>query len=270
MVDPWLLVEVAVFLSVVSVVVWRTRVLDAAGGAVAVLLGAVVYLTVGRGGAFLLVTFMAVAAAFTRVGYERKRSIGAAELKGGMRGWRNVVGNGGVAGVTAVMSALDANNHHLYVFAFIGSVAAVFADTMATEVGLLSRSKVRRIIGFGEARPGEPGGVTALGYVGVLMAGLISYAVSSLFFTNPLGPVTLLVAVLLASLIGSTVDSIAGQTLQALYRCGVCGALTEQPHHCGEPAELVRGIRGFDNQAVNAVCALTGAIVAAAVYAFMG
>jgi uncharacterized membrane protein len=32
----------------------------------------------------------------------------------------------------------------------------------------------------------------------------------------------------------------------------------------------VKGIRGFDNQAVNAVCALTGAVVAAAVYTFLG
>jgi uncharacterized protein (TIGR00297 family) len=270
MVDPWLLLEAAVFLSVVSVVVWRTRVLDAAGGAVAVLLGAVVYLTIGRGGALLLVTFLAVSAAFTRVGYERKRSIGAAELKGGMRGWRNVVGNGGVAGVAAVMSALDAQNHHLYLFAFIGSVAAVFADTMATEVGLLSRGKVRRIIGFGEARPGEPGGVTALGYLGVLTAAAISYAVSLPFLANPESPVKLLAAVLLASLIGATADSVAGQLLQAMYRCRVCGALTELPNHCDEPAALIRGIRGFDNQAVNMVCALTGAVVAAAVYTFLG
>jgi uncharacterized protein (TIGR00297 family) len=269
MVDPWLLLEAAVFLAVVSVVVWRTRALDAAGGAVAVLLGAVVYLTVGRGGVLLLVAFLAVSAAFTRIGYERKRSVGAAELKGGTRGWRNVLGNGGVAGVAAVMYALDASNRHLYLYAFIGSVAAVFADTMATEVGLLSRGRVRRIIGFGEARPGEPGGVTALGYVGVLMAAMISYAVSLLFFTNPLDPVKLLVTVLLASTIGATADSVAGQLLQSLYRCRVCGALTELPNHCGEPSVLVRGVRGFDNQAVNAVCALTGAVVAAAVYAFL-
>ncbi len=269
MVDLWLLIEAVVFLSVVSALVWRTRVLDAAGGAVAVMLGAIVYLTIGRGGALLLVTFLAVSAAFTRVGYERKRSIGAAELKGGMRGWRNVVGNGGVAGIAAVMSALDASNHHLYLYAFIGSVSAVFADTMATEVGLLSRGKVRRIIGFKEARPGEPGGVTVLGYVGVLTAAALSYAVSLLFFTNPLDPGKLLMAVSLSSLIGATADSVAGQLLQALHRCRVCGAITELPTHCGEPAELVKGIKGFDNQAVNAVCALTGAVVAAAVYAFL-
>ena len=71
MVDPWLLLEAAVFLAVVSVVVWRTRALDAAGGAVAVLLGAVVYLTVATGGVLLLVAFLAVSAAFTRIGYER-------------------------------------------------------------------------------------------------------------------------------------------------------------------------------------------------------
>ncbi|MEM2269941.1 MAG: DUF92 domain-containing protein [Nitrososphaerota archaeon] len=270
MVDLWLLLEAAAFLGAVSVVVWRTRVLDAAGGAAAVVLGAVVYLTVGRGGAVLLVTFLAVSAAFTRIGYERKRAVGAAELKGGMRGWRNVVGNGGVAGVAALLSALDPSNHHLFVHAFIGSVAAVFADTMATEVGLLSKGKVRRILGFGEARPGEPGGVTALGYVGALAAAAISWAVSVLFFTNLLGPSRLLLAVTLSALVGTTVDSVSGQLLQAVYRCGVCGALTEVPVHCGAPAQLVRGIRGFDNQAVNAVCALTGAVVASVVYLLTG
>jgi uncharacterized membrane protein len=60
------------------------------------------------------------------------------------------------------------------------------------------------------------------------------------------------------------VDSLAGATLQASYACMDCGAVAERPGQCHGPLELVRGVRWLDNDGVNLVGSLTGALAAVA------
>ncbi|MEN3047804.1 MAG: DUF92 domain-containing protein [Candidatus Caldarchaeales archaeon] len=266
LVDPYLILEAAAVLAFLGVLIWRTRVLDLKGTVAALAVGAAVYLTMGRGGIAVLLTFLAVSAVFTRVGYDRKRALGAAELKGGVRGWRNVLGNGSVAAGAAILYHVDPARFHVYSVAMVCSIAAVFADTMATEIGLLSRGRVLSIIGFREVKPGEPGGVTLYGYGGAALAGLLTWAVSAVGFPNPLDPAKLLGATMLSAISGTTVDSVAGQLLQGRYRCGECNAIVEHPEHCGQSTVHLSGLKFVDNHVVNAICALTGAAVGVAYF----
>ena len=56
-----------------------------------------------------------------------------------------------------------------------------------------------------------------------------------------------------------------GATLQELRRCPTCDRTCEtNPHACGAPTTLVRGIRGFSNDVVNFGATLSGALIAAA------
>ncbi|MDW8041325.1 MAG: DUF92 domain-containing protein [Nitrososphaerota archaeon] len=261
LIDPSLVLEAVFVLGFLGVLIWRTRVLDVQGTIAALAVGGVVYFTIGRGGIVVLLTFLSISAVFTKIGYERKKSLGAAELKGGVRGWRNVLGNGSVAAGSAILSQIDPSRSHLYSVAMVCSISAVFADTLATEVGLLSRGRVLSIIGLREVRPGEPGGVTLYGYGGALLAGLITWLVAALSFPNPVNVALLMGATLTSALLGTTVDSVVGQLLQGRYRCGTCGAITEQSEHCGHSTVHVSGLKMVDNHVVNAVCALTGAIV---------
>lgn len=265
-VDPYLILEAAAVLAFLGVLIWRTKVLDLEGTVAALAVGAAVYLTIGRGGVVVLLTFLAVSAVFTRIGYERKRALGAAELKGGVRGWRNVLGNGSVAAGAAILYHIDPARSHVYSVAMVCSVAAVFADTLATEVGLLSRGKVLSIVGFREVRPGEPGGVTLYGYGGAALAGFLTWTVYAFGFPNPLHPFKLLVATMLSAIAGTTVDSVVGQLLQGRYRCSACNTVVEHPEHCGQTAAHVSGLKFVDNHVVNAICALTGAVVGVAYF----
>jgi uncharacterized membrane protein len=81
------------------------------------------------------------------------------------------------------------------------------------------------------------------------------------------GLVKVLVVVSLAGLIGSLVDSYLGGTLQAQYYDEHRNKITEKTHHLNDdgttvPNKLIRGIRWIDNDVVNFVCGITGAVVA--------
>ena len=62
-------------------------------------------------------------------------------------------------------------------------------------------------------------------------------------------------------IVGSLVDSLLGATCQAVYRCPRCGTDTERRvHSCGARTVHVRGLRWLDNDAVNALSTVAGAL----------
>ncbi len=77
-----------------------------------------------------------------------------------------------------------------------------------------------------------------------------------------------LVLIILAGLVGALVDSLLGATLQAIYWCPTCQKETERhpTHTCGSQTHQVRGMSWVNNDIVNFVCSLTGAIVAAGLW----
>ncbi|MEM3120674.1 MAG: DUF92 domain-containing protein [Nitrososphaerota archaeon] len=261
-----LAIEMVIVLTILSLLSLKLRILDMNGTILSVVIGAIVYATIGRVGISLLIVFVVVAGLFTKMGYDRKSLIGAAEPRKGLRGWKNVAGNGLVAATAAIAYALFPQYSEALLGGFIGAVAAVFADTMSTEVGILQKGEPRLIIGFKKVNPGTPGGISLLGYLGALLSSLILIlAYLPLGSTNPLNPATTTLVAVIAGLIGTTVDSIVGQLLQGLYRCEECGKIVEHSRHCGRGAKLFKGYRVIDNHVVNLICSLSGAIVGAAI-----
>jgi uncharacterized membrane protein len=57
-------------------------------------------------------------------------------------------------------------------------------------------------------------------------------------------------------------DSLMGATIQAQYFCAECGKETERVRHCnGAETLLSRGWPWVDNDLVNGLCALGGALM---------
>jgi uncharacterized membrane protein len=104
--------------------------------------------------------------------------------------------------------------------------------------------------------------MTLLGTVGGIGGALAIAAVSALVDPGLWGRGVWVVGA--AGIIGMLVDSLAGATLQACYACSGCGAVTERHGHCHGTLELIRGVRWLDNDGVNLVGSLTGALAAVA------
>jgi uncharacterized membrane protein len=140
-------------------------------------------------------------------------------------------------------------------------LAAVTADTWGTEIGVLARGRPRSILTFRSVETGTSGGVSLAGFAGGAAGALFVAIVGFMSMGIPVSPASLL-RIVAAGVGGSLVDSFLGATVQAQYRCPVCGKITERTEHCLQPAPLVRGFGSIGNDVVNWCCAVSGALIA--------
>ncbi len=245
----------------------------------------------------MLLAFFLPSVALSRVGRARKKrlvDIG----KGGARDAQQVLANGGIATICAVIAGLSPAAYHLgshaiatppptiardgaalmqpvcWLAAFAGAYAAATADTWGTEIGTLARGTPRSIVTLRPIAAGLSGGITIAGTLAeVAGAGWIAFASVAAFATfhangaivhsQPNEYLRLIVAVVTGGVAGATIDSILGATLQELRRCPVCERTCEtDPHVCGSPTMLVRGLHGMSNDLVNAAATFAGAATA--------
>lgn len=150
-------------------------------------------------------------------------------------------------------------------WAYGGAMAASLADSMASELGVLSKRPPRDILTLKPVAAGLSGGVTALGFG---MSALGAALVALVYALPADGPgFAAFLDVTAAGVFAAVCDSALGSGVQVKYRCGVCGALTEKPVHCGVPGAAERGVRWMTNDAVNLCNNLLGALAALALYA---
>jgi uncharacterized membrane protein len=231
----------------------------------------------------VLLAFFVPSVALSRLGRARKRAL--VDIgKTGPRDARQVLANGGIATLCAVGFAVT--HDVFWTAAFAGAYAAATADTWATEIGTLAGRAPRSILTWRPVATGMSGGVTLAGtlaelagalWIGLvaLLAAVLALAIAngdfglsfgySLSFRAPsLAAVGLVViaVVALGGVAGATADSLLGTTVQELRRCDACGRTCEtDPHACGNPTRLVRGIRGLSNDVVNLLATAAGAAV---------
>jgi len=180
-----------------------------------------------------------------------------AERRAPSRRARQVLANGGVAAVAALLGSWSAA---------AGAIAAAAADTWATEIGAFSPLPPRLATSWRRVTRGTSGGITALGTLGgvagaTLIAGLVVWLA-------PRGVAPRFATLVSAGFAGMLADSLLGATLQGKYECPACDARFERGNTvCHEPVRLTTGWRWLDNDAVNFAATLVGAAVAAiAVY----
>ena len=142
-------------------------------------------------------------------------------------------------------------------------MAASLADSMASELGVLSKRPPRDILTLRPVEKGLSGGVSPLGLGASLLGAAIIAAICAALWG--MGP-GMFLAVTAAGFFAALCDSILGSAVQAKYRCPVCGVLTEKPWHCGMDGTVERGFRFVNNNAVNFCNNLIGAGAALALY----
>lgn len=174
-----------------------------------VLVGAPIYATLGPSGFALLVLFVVVGSALTRLGYGRKRRSGTAQEHGGRRGARNALANAGVPVLCAVLYALEPSG--ALSAAYVAAVGAALADTAESEVGQLSRRDPRLLTTMREVPPGTDGAVSLTGTLAGISAAGMTAGLGLLLglVADPLGAAL----VALAAFLGTVADSLVGARL---------------------------------------------------------
>ncbi len=249
------------------------RALTAGGALAAFVVGTLIFGSGGLGFTLVLLAFFVPSVALSRLGRARKRAL-VDIAKGGARDAAQVVANGGVATLCAVAWALAHDMH--WAAAFGGALAAATADTWATEIGTLARRSPRSILTLRPIPAGLSGGITLPGttaeIAGALWLGL-SGAAGVLLADRAMMPPSgepggaalapLTIAIAAGGVVGATLDSLLGATVQELRRCPSCERPCEtDPHACGTPTTRLRGVRGLGNDVVNVLATLAGAALA--------
>jgi uncharacterized protein (TIGR00297 family) len=244
----------------ISAAAWRLRALNRSGAIAAAIVGFLVLGFGGTAGGAALLLFFVSSSALSRWGKKRKQSLDYE--KGGERDAAQVLANGGTAAVLALLLAFFPESHWIAA-ALLGALASANADTWATEIGSLAAHPPRLITTLRPAPTGSSGAISVPGTLASI-AGASMVALTALFYDFGVAGV---VAAAVGGTAGSLLDSLLGATVQVQYRCVECHKMTERHTHHEQPTQWSRGIHWMNNDAVNLIATLGGAIVAASLFA---
>jgi len=259
--------------TVIALIAHRREALTASGALGAILVGTI---TFGFGGwiwGILLVAFFALCTALSRYRQADKRQLADKFVKGAHRDMGQVLANGGLAAFISLL--YFSYPAPVLLAAFLGSMATVNADTWGTEVGVLSRDLPRLITTWRRVPVGTSGGMTLLGTaaatLGALFMGVLAHVLflfeALLARNDALSLAWIIPTTLFSGLLGSLFDSLLGATVQGIFYCARCETETERElHGCGLQTSHLRGWRWLNNDVVNFLSSLGGALVAMALW----
>ncbi len=236
---------------------WR-RALTTSGGIAAVAVATATWSAGWTWGAAIIAFFVS-STLLSKVRETQKRLLTDDIVeKGNERDWKQVLANGGPYSIIAIASLFSPSE--VWMLAGAGALAASTADTWATEIGTLSRSRPHSITTWKSLPPGTSGAITLAGTLaslaGGLFIGLFAYAIG--------WPFAAIWASLTGGFAGSMFDSLLGATLQGRRWCTTCERGTERGvHTCGSPTVTRGGIPWLDNDMVNVLSSTFGALIGA-------
>lgn len=179
----------------------------------------------------------------------------------GRRDWVQVIANGGPGVLVALLSLRW--REPAVVVAYYTVFAACAADTWASEIGVLSPGTPVSLIRRAPIEKGLSGGVSALGTLFAVLGGSFIALVYLMMCAGVPGVASHALVIAACGLLGSVIDSVLGEFVQARYRSRSRGTPTEKPMEDGLPNELIGGVAWIDNDVVNFLSPSLAAAVAA-------
>ena len=202
------------------------------------------------------------------------------------RGWKQVVGAGGIASIFALALAVKLVNQcynpepspllKALFTAMLAAIATSNADTWAVEVGAAFNREPRLITKPWIRVPaGTSGGVTVIGELAstagsllISLAALALYWISSTYQLYPwsifaVSPLRLALIVFIFGWLGEILDSVVGATLQVKYFCPRCRKLTDKKvHKCGSETRYYGGFKIVSNEVTNLIATSISSTIA--------
>lgn len=191
-------------------------------------------------GAFMLIAFFIMGVLASAYKKSVKRTIVAGQPHSETRNHIQVLCNGGIAGICAILVCRYPSHAGLYVLLMAGSLAAAAADTVASELGTVMGKRFVNVLNFRKEERGLDGVISLEG----TLAGIAAAAVMAIIYGIGEKFNADVLYIILAGAIGNHIDSILGATLQR------------------------KGL--LNNDAVNALNTFTGAMAALALKLIFG
>jgi len=249
---------------IVAYLAYRAHSLNKSGAFAATLVGTVIFGLGGLQWAILLLIFFITSSGLSRAFRKRKQGLEEKFSKGHERDAGQVFGNGGLATLFVLVHALYPESMIGWL-GFAASLAAVNADTWATELGVLNPTAPRMITDFGRrVEKGTSGGISLFGTLASLLGSSIIALPAVLFSPTRALDTNYFLLITAAGLAGSLFDSFLGATVQAMYFCPNDQKETEKHpiHTCGTETVHIHGWKWLDNDWVNFACSVCGAAIA--------
>ncbi|MCC7493420.1 MAG: DUF92 domain-containing protein [Fimbriimonadaceae bacterium] len=206
---------------------WRVGAITPSGVLAGAVYGLLIYLGAGPVAYAVLALLVVAGSGFTRLGYRRKVALGAAQERRGARTWRNATANCAVAAAAAVGSAVGWGD--AWLAACLGALAAALADTTESELGMLAGRRAYLLLPPRRVAPGTEGAVSLEGSLLGWLAAALALAVACAGGLLPWAALPLLAT---AAWLGTVTES------------------------------LLAGGRALNNELLNTVTTLTGAVLA--------
>lgn len=239
--------------------------LSKSGALAAVVTGTIIFSVGGLPWAILLVTFFITSSGLSRAFKKHKFGLDEKYSKGHERDAGQVFGNGGIPALFALLHGFFPEALWPWL-GFAAALAAVNADTWATELGVLNPNPPRMINNLRKVvEKGTSGGISVIGSLAAL-AGSAIIATLAVLLPSEHWSLTLghWLLITLSGLAGSLFDSLLGATVQAIYYCPRDRKETERHplHLCGTETVHLRGWKWLTNDWVNFGCGAMGALLA--------
>ena len=213
---------------------YAAKTVNPSGVAAGFLVGFLIYFFLDWEGYLLLLAFFVIGSGCTKFGYKTKAAHKIAQEGGGRRGARHAFANAGVATACALFAAVT-DHPILFGLAFAGAFATAAADTASSEIGQVLGRRTFLLTTFRPVPRGTEGAVSLEGTLAGVIASLVIAAIGAAVGLYPWIGV---LPIVLAAFVGTTFESLVGAAL--------------------EKRELL------DNEALNFLNTLVGALVAAA------
>lgn len=213
--NPWLIaIGLNGVLAAIALVAPK-KLLTPAGLFHGVILGVIIWGTLGWQGYTIVMFYFLVGSAVTRIGMAQKEAEGIAEKRSGARGPENVWGSALIGSICALATLFVPESvKELLLLGYVASFCTKLADTTASEVGKAYGKRTFLITTLQPVPRGTEGAVslegTLAGIVASAAIGLVSWGVGSI---DLLGVCLCVVAAFVAT----NIESLIGATLQSRF-----------------------------------------------------
>ena len=157
-----------------------------------------------------------------------------------------IISNVGIGVLSLIIYKFTSNDLYLLIYASV--MAESLADTLASDIGVLSKNEPINILTFKKGERGLSGNISFLGLTSALIGSLL---IGTIYYIGMDKSVISFIIIILSGFLGSLIDSILGASIQVKYKCEKCKKITERKEHCGKETNYYKGIKWIDNNLVN-------------------